>query len=275
MSRTGKRFTIMCKKLLLTGVALFVGFALLRSTSLGSLVQVAWKDARTGLDRAVPPDVQIKQLQVEIDKVDQDIRKNLGVLASQEVEHQGLEENVAGLKELLGKLKSDIAGMTTSLETRTVKPVAGRDPLAAKLDAAVATYENKKIELKGKEQLLAAKKQALEAAHQRIGEMRDQKERLRVTAAKLETRLEVVRLKEVQNKVEIDDSQVNRCNTLANKIEARLREKEKVAELNLQYGYRSEAPILDKEPRPAAEVLKAAKKALAEEGENVVGVEAK
>jgi len=265
----------MCKKLLLTGVALFVGFALLRSTSLGSLVQVAWKDARTGLDRAVPPDVQIKQLQVEIDKVDQDIRKNLGVLASQEVEHQGLEENVAGLKELLGKLKSDIAGMTTSLETRTVKPVAGRDPLAAKLDAAVATYENKKIELKGKEQLLAAKKQALEAAHQRIGEMRDQKERLRVTAAKLETRLEVVRLKEVQNKVEIDDSQVNRCNTLANKIEARLREKEKVAELNLQYGYRSEAPILDKEPRPAAEVLKAAKKALAEEGENVVGVEAK
>jgi hypothetical protein len=86
-----------------------------------------------------------------------------------------------------------------------------------------------------------------------------------VTAARLETRYELVRLKGVQNKVEIDDSQVTRCNTLANKIEARLREKEKLADLHLQYGYRSEVPALESEPRATATVLEAARRALADD----------
>jgi hypothetical protein len=75
--------------------------------------------------------------------------------------------------------------------------------------------------------------------------------------------------------VEIDDSQVNRCNTLASKIETRLREKEKVAELNLQYGYRSEVPALDKEPRPAEEVLKSARRALADDEAATVAAQSK
>src|SRR5262245_47350872 len=82
LSSPGTRFTIMCKKLVILGIVLIGGLVVLRSTGLGSLAHVAWKDVREELDRAVPPEVQIKQLQVEIDKVDQDIRKNLGVLAA-------------------------------------------------------------------------------------------------------------------------------------------------------------------------------------------------
>jgi chromosome segregation ATPase len=262
------------RKLLVLSAVALAGMVALKTTAVGSLAHVTWNDTRNAVERMVPADVQLKQLAVEIDKVDQDIKKNLGVLAAQEVEFQGLEDNVVGLRELIGKLKADATGLTRRLESQTEKVSAGRDAktanLAAKLDSLVATLETKKVELKGKEQLLAAKKQALEAAHARVAEMREQKEKLRVTAAKLETRLEVVRLKEVRNKVEIDDSQVNRCNTLANKIEARLREKEKIADLHLQYGYRSEVPALDAEPRSTADVLDAARKALADDGDKVV-----
>jgi chromosome segregation ATPase len=270
----------MCRKVFWAGAVLVAALIVAKTTALGGLAQVAWSDARHGLERAVPPEVQLKQLRMEIDKVDQDIKKNLGVLAAQEVEFQALDDNVAGLRELIGRIKADIGGLSKRLEAQTEKVACGRDSraaaLAAKLDNAVATFENKKLELKGKEQLLAAKKQAVDAAHQRVSEMREQKEKLRVTAAKLETRLELVRLKEVRNKVEIDDSQVNRCNTLANRIEARLREKEKLADLQLQYGYRSEVPALDNEPRAAADVLKAARQALAEdEAGDKVAVEGK
>ncbi len=267
----------MCRKLFWTGAVLLAGLIALRTTALGSLARVAWKDTRATLERAVPPEVQLKQLRVEIDKVDADIKKNLGTLATQEVEFAGLEDNVIGLRELIGKMKADIAGMSKRLESSAEKVALTRDSktaaLAGKLDSLVATFENKKVELKGKEQLVAAKRQALEASHQRINEMRDQKEKLRVTAARLETRYELVRLKEVQNKVEIDDSQVNRCNSLATKIESRLREKEKLADLHLQYGYRSEVPAVDAEPRAPAVVLEAARKALADDdsANNVAG----
>src|SRR5207247_126613 len=68
------RFTIMiCRKLFWTGAVVLAGLVLAKTTALGSLFQVVWTDARSGLERAVPPEVQLKQLRVEIDKVDQDI----------------------------------------------------------------------------------------------------------------------------------------------------------------------------------------------------------
>src|SRR5713226_7045976 len=101
-----------CRKLFWMGAVLVAGLVLAKTTALGSLIQVAWTDTRHGLERAVPPEVQLKQLHVEIDKVDQDIKKNLGVLAAQEVEFQALDDNVAGLRELIGKVKGDVSALS-------------------------------------------------------------------------------------------------------------------------------------------------------------------
>jgi chromosome segregation ATPase len=261
----------MCKKLLIAAVAVVAGLLVVRHTSLGSLIQVWWKDARASVEKQIPPEVRIKQLAVEIDKIDKDIKKNLSKLAAQEVDCQLLEEKVVALRTNQKQLKEDVSAMEKLLDNpRTERVVfngtAYRTPeLARKLDSATQAYTIRKTELKAKEQLLAEKKQALEKAHQYIGEMRDQKERLRVDLARLETRLETLRLKQMEAKVEFDESQVGKCNELAGKIEESLRRAEVEAKLHEDYGYRTRSTVYDREPKTTEEVLKSARKALRED----------
>jgi chromosome segregation ATPase len=261
----------MCKKLLVTAIALVVGLSVVKHTQLGSLFHVWWKDARASVEKQIPPEVQIKQLAVEIDKIDKDIKKNLSNLAAQEVDCQMLEERVVALRNSQKQLKDDIAGMEKLLDNPrnervsfagvTYRPME----LTRKLDSATTIYTSRKAELKAKEQLLADKKHTLDAAHQRISAMRDQKESLRVTVARLETRVQTLRLKQMETKVDLDDSQVGRCNELASKIEERLRKSEAEAKLQAEYGYRTVSPVLDREPKTTEEVLKSARKALQED----------
>jgi chromosome segregation ATPase len=272
----------MCKKLLIAAVALVVGLAVVKHTQLGSLIQVWWKDARASVEKQIPPEVQIKQLGVEIDKIDKDIKKNLSVLAAQEVDCQILEERVNALRASQKQLKEDVSAMEKLLDNPRTERVAYngvtyRTPdLTRKLDSAVSMFNIRKAELKAKEQLLADKKRTLEAAHQRISAMRDQKEQLRVTVARLETRVETLRLKQMEAKVDLDDSQVGKCNELAGKIEERLRQREVEAKLQQEYGYRALSPVLDREPKTTEEVLKSARQALQEdEGPDKVAVEKK
>jgi chromosome segregation ATPase len=270
----------MCKKLLIAAVALVVGLSVVKHTSLGSLIQVWWKDARASVEKQIPPEVQIKQLGVEIDKIDKDIKKNLSNLAAQEVDCQMLEEKVNALRASQKQVREDVSAMEKLLDAPRTERVSfngvayATSDLSRKLDNAVSTYTNRKAELKAKEQLLADKKRTLEAAKQRINAMSKEKDQLRHTVAELETWLETLRLKQMEAKVDLDDSQVGKCNALVAKIKERLRRNEVEAKLQAEYGYRAVSPILDREPRTTEEVLKSARKILQEdEGPDKVAVE--
>lgn len=261
----------MCKKLVLAAVAILVGTAVVRHTSIGSLAQVWWHDAKTTLERQVPPEVQIKQLEVEVNKIDRDIKSNLSRLAAQEVDTQKLEENVAALKEDQTRLRASVEALTACLKGDSAGngriTFNGREYsksyLTSKLSTDVARFESRKAELKAKEKLLDLKKQAVEAAHDRIAAMADQKEKLRVTIAKFETRQELNRLNAVRAEagVELDDSQVARCNELAAQIERRLDVQAKETDMFTRYGYGTPGPKVE-QTRPTAEVVEAAERAL-------------
>src|SRR4051794_16467405 len=260
----------MLKKLLIAAVAVVVGMAVVSRTSVGSLMHVWWKDAARCCERAVPPEVRIKQLQVEIDRIDQDIKKNLGRLAAQQVDCKVLEENVAGLREETGRLKDNVSAMAKAVDadvervnfqgTSFSKPI-----LTRRLDGAVNTLKLKKAELANKEKLLEGRKQTLEVAHQRISDMCAQREQLRVTVAQLETRVEMLKLQQQQAKVELDDSQVGRCNELVSQINRQLAQWEEESKLQQKYGFTNEPPA-EKGARPTSEVLKDAREVLGDNG---------
>jgi chromosome segregation ATPase len=264
----------MCKKLVLAAVAILVGTAVVRHTSIGSLAQVWWRDAKQAVERQVPPEVQIKRLEVEVNKIDRDIKHNIGRLAQLDVSCQQLDEQVAALRETHKNLRGEIADMTKALDGATDRvSLRGKDlrprDVARKLERAVASFELKGAELRNKEQLLSLKKQALEAANARIGEMQAQRDQLRDTIAKFETRLQLNRLAatRMDANIELDDSQLARCKELANEINQRLLVDQKTIEMSVKYGFTNPVPGTE-ETKPTADVLKAAKKAL--EGETVV-----
>jgi len=257
----------MCKKLVIAAVAILVGTAVVKHTTIGSLVQVWWHDAKQAVERQVPPEVQIKQLAVEVSKIDADIKRNLSKLAQQEVEVQATDDALASLKDTQATLKAEIAALTKGLENADSEKVSINSKNWAvaratkQLDAKVTKYERTKSEIASKEKLLANRREALEAAHARIQEMSTQKEQLRDTVANLQTRLEVAKLNATKShtNIEFDDSQVARCNQLANDISNRLNRDEKEGELLLQYGYGKAQPKAE-ETKPVADVLKAARR---------------
>jgi chromosome segregation ATPase len=266
----------MCKKLFVTAIAIVVGLLVVKHTQLGSLAQVWWHDARASLEKQIPPDVKIRRLNVEISKIDKDIQRNLSRLASRKVDCLMLEREVADLRDNQRHLKGNIVEMEKALEGRTHKVAFQGDTYSVgefthRFDSLVNMYTSRKAELKAKEQLLEEKRRIVEEATKRITTMREQKDELRVTVARLEAQLETLKLRQMQDKVvDLDDSQVSKCNELAAQIKRELLKSEVEAKLYRENGY-TPAPVLERETKSPEEVLKAARRALQEDGEAVAG----
>ena len=137
-----------------------------------------------------------------------------------------------------------------------------RSDLTRKLDSAVSLFDSKKDQLKGLENLLQSKKRTLEVSRQRIGEIFTQKEELSTLVAKLETQVEVLKLKQTESTVQLDDSHLGRCKDLVSKIERRLAEETKLVELKHEFGYDRRPHVFYKETKPTDDVLKEAEKAI-------------
>jgi chromosome segregation ATPase len=256
----------MFKKIAIAAFAIGVGVLLLSRVS---LVRVLWNDGKNWVARQVPPEVKLKEIKGEVDKIDNEIKKNLSKLAKMEVEARVLDEEVALLGDREQKLRTDIKAMDKSLDGATTRVVFhGQDvrvsEMTRRLDMAVTDYRNTSERLKSKKALLADKRKTLEAAHNRISAMRNQKEELRTLVAQLETQIEVVKQKQMDSRVEVDDSQISHCRQLINELQTRLRQDAEETRLLEQYGYKQPTQPVDNGKTPD-EVRKAAREVLNED----------
>jgi chromosome segregation ATPase len=261
----------MFKKIAIAALAIGVGLLVL---SRFSLVRVLWNDSKNWVARQVPPEVKLKEIRHKVDRLDEEIKKNLSRLAKMEVETQGLEEEVVALKDRQQKLRSDIAAMNQKLDGTTSRVAfQGKEyrvsDLSRKLDMAVVDYKNVKERLKGKEALLAQKKESLEISHNRISSMRNRKEEYRTLLARLETQIEQVKQKQLECRVEVDDSLFSDCDQMIADLQKQLKEKDKEAELQRKYGYASEVETPHDAKTPE-EVRKSARAVLEEDEDAVV-----
>jgi hypothetical protein len=87
---------------------------------------------------------------------------------------------------------------------------------------------------------------------------------LTTLVAKLETQLEMLRLKQVENgTVDVDDSQVSKCVELSENLKQQISKEEIRAKEYSRYGLTAGANTTEKEPqRSKAESIKAAREAL-------------
>jgi chromosome segregation ATPase len=260
----------MFRKIAIAVGAVLLGLVIVCYTSLPSLAHVKWNETCAWLDRQVPIETKIKQLRLETDKIDNEIKANLSKLAKLEVETQNLEQQVVALREDQGKRKAEIARLTGDLDKKMSEVAIKKDTkaLASQLDLLVNTYQAKDAKVKNMENLLAVKRQTLEAAHQKISAMKDQRDEIRIAIAKLETRKELVDMKTQQSTIQFSDSKIVECNKLVKDINDQLSLQEKELELNQKYGYAdNKAAVAEKEANNAREVLNSAKKLLSDDDE--------
>jgi chromosome segregation ATPase len=258
----------MLKKLLIATVAVIAGMVVL--TKVTKISPMVWfNDCCRTIHRAVPPEVQLQQLNKEIGNIDSDIKKNIGRVAAMEEEVNQFERQVVAQRKHITGLKSDITAMRTSLEDRFVK--ADASDLTRKLDRCVTEYTCLKDKNKIHEKVLEEKRKALETAHNRLTQMVNEKEKLALLSARLAGHLEAVRMQQTGTPVEFDDSAISRCHDLAKDIESRLNTAETEAKLLKKYGYNNSSAVVE-EGKSRDEVLKAARKALEEDNGSVDSV---
>jgi len=261
----GKGFNVMFKKLLIAAVAVLAGTMVLGKVTKIS-PRVWFGDCCRTIRSAVPPEVQLRQLNDEIANIDNDIKKNIGRVAAMEVEVKTLDNRLASQRAHLADLKSDMVAMKKNLEDGSLKvsKINGSE-LTRKLDRTINEYTTLKEKNKIHEKVLHEKKQALEIAHNRLTKMVNEKENLTLLSARLAGHLEAVKMKQTGTPVDFDDSAIARCRELANEIETRLNTADTAASLMSRYGYGHSDSVLTDDGKSRDEVLKAAKKALQDE----------
>jgi hypothetical protein len=256
----------MLKKILIAAVAVVAGLVVLNHSS---LVKTYWNKMCHSAKRMVPPEVRLQQLNTEIANIDKDIKKNLSKLASMEVDVNMFEDKVKEDRKEQARVRADIVDMRKALEENVAfrKGPISATQLTDRLEMAVTKFTGLKERIKVQEELLTNKKRTLEAAYSRISEMKNEKEKLRVLATKLETHLEMVRLKQVQNQeITFDDSAISNAREIAKDVEIQLRTAEKSMELRAQFGYADKVPD-EKPSKNREEVLKSARQALEDDNE--------
>jgi chromosome segregation ATPase len=265
----------MFKKLLIAAVAVFVGLTLVKKTEFGGVLRSWWHDVRASVKAQVPPEAKVEELKGQISKIDKEIQKHIANLARMDVNREKLKEEIDLINGRVVRLKGEVSAMVDVLsKDANVTRVSyngetyRRGALTAKLERATAELENNKAKLKVREAQLEAQRQAVDVAKQRIDEMVDQKDRLTILAEKLKTQIEIVRLNQYRNQsITIDDSVISECNKLAADIETQLREMEKTDKYLGLYGFKTPAPMVEKETKPTSDVLNAARKALEEDAD--------
>jgi len=260
----------MLKKLVIAAAAVVVGLVILKGTDLGSLLQVWWKDAVAVAQRQIPPETRLKQLRMEIGKIDNDIKTAVDKLVKHEVAYESLKGDVEGLKARQKQRKDEMTTLIDALEQENTRVNFKGQSLTAeagqnKLDALRAEFEIGKESLKLKDQVLKTKSEQLDLAVQRINKIKDKKIELTTLVEKLEAQLELVRIKQLDNRIEVNDSQVSKCEALSGRLKEMIAEEEKRAEKYAQFGLNNDTPTRTAtDPRSRAESIKAAKATLAE-----------
>jgi len=268
----------MLKKLVIAAAAVVVGLVVLKKTDLGSLVQVWWKDALSCASAQVSPETRIKQLKMEIGKIDNDIKVAVNALIQQELVKNDLKKAVDAIRTEQAQRKADMKVLLEGLEKEKAQVAFKNETLSSeraqnRLDSLRSRYEADKEALKVREQLLTSKTEQLALLDQRIRKITDKKGELITMVGQLESQLELVRMKQLDNRtIDVSDSQVSKCEALRENLRKSIAAEELKAEKYAKYGLTAATPepTVNEARSSKAEAIKAARAALAEDEDKVV-----
>jgi len=255
----------MLKKLVIAAAAVVVGLVILKKTDFGSLVQVCWKDGMTWCGKQVSPETRIKQLRLEIGKIDEDIKTAINGLVKVEVSHDRLKTDIARLQTKQEQRAKDMQALATALKQNSKQVTFNDQQLPSEtaqntLRSLTNQYRNGKVELKEMEERFGVLSEQVQLADEQLTKLKNKKDELLAVAGKLESKLARLRTKQLDTGVEVNDTQVNKCERLANQTEEALQEMDKRAEKYARYGL-VPTPVV-KEVQNKADAVKAAEEEL-------------
>jgi len=235
----------MLKKAVIAGLAVAVGVAVLAwlSPKLISTIRYQASQAVESVENAVPLETEIGRLRAEVKRLEADEQHYYDQVAHQAVGVDKLRADVDQTSTAMAKQWENIEAMRKSLGdednvrtsfrfgTRTYT----RDEVTEQLARDFNSYTNCEKELKAKKELLNAGEKSLAASEDQLGALKGTRRDMEVELAKLEADLKLVRLKEAQSSMKVDDGEYARVRADIAKLRDRVAEKQKALDYEAQF----------------------------------------
>lgn len=226
------------------GAALLLGLFFGRDAF--SYVSTGWGKVHRAVHDSVPVTFQIERARKMIKDLDPEIRRNMQVIAREEVEVDKLQKQVQKNEKELAKSKDDILRLKGDLERGDSSYVyAGRSynekQVKADLSNRFARYQTCEATTDKLDKILSARQKGLLAAREKLEAMLTSKRQLEVDVENLEARMKMVEVAQTTSNFNFDDSRLARTKELITDIQSRIDVAEKL--VGSEGSFHNEIPL--------------------------------
>jgi chromosome segregation ATPase len=203
---------------------------------------------------SVPMDFEIDRARRMVKELVPDIRKNMHVIAKEEVEVENLKKQIAHTVARLDKDKGELVRLKTDLGTgNNVFQYAGRSYSANQVKVDLANrferYKTNDATLASLREIQNARERSLAAAREKLEGMLAAKRKLEVDVEHLEARMKMVEAAQTTSDCTFDDSRLSRVKELITDLRTRLDVAERLT--TAEGAFHDEIPLSDDATAPA------------------------
>lgn len=198
-----------------------------------SYVSTATRMVSEQVGDQVPISFEIERARTMIGQLTPDIKRNMVVIAQEEVGVDTLRKEVKVADQILSKQQEVLLELRKQAESgQTTLKIGSRTATPAdidrELDRRFTRFRLLEATLAAKQDLLASREESLAAARVKLESMLNAKRDLEIQAENLEARLRTLHSDAISHRVKFDDSDVSKCQSLVNDLRARLDVAEKM-----------------------------------------------
>ena len=236
----------MCKKIVVSALAVIVIGGLVLGSNLGSYVTTSYERVAESVEDSVPMEFQIDRARKMVRDLEPEIRRSMHVIAKEEVEVEQIDERIQAAETKSEKDKSEIMRLQSDLGSgNSVFHYAGHrytaDEVKQDLSRRFERFKMSDATLASLRDMRDARQRNLDAARKKLTAMMTSQRQLQVEVENLEAKLKLVEVAQASSDLQFDDSQLARAKGLMADIRAKLDVAAKLA--NADTNFQDEIPL--------------------------------
>jgi peptidoglycan hydrolase CwlO-like protein len=242
----------MIKRVILgTGVALVLTLVFVGRDAV-SYVRTSLGYVKDSVHESVPIAFQIDRARQMIKDLEPEVRKNMHLIAKEEVEVERLKTQVSALEARLAKEEDELKRLHADVKSgKAAFEYGGRkysvEEVRADLSCRFERLKTGQATLKSLREICTARGKSLDAARQKLEGMLAARRQLKVDVENLEARMQMVAAAQTTSNYSFDDSQLGRVKELVNDLRTRLDVTERL--VGAEATFHDEIPV--NQPAPA------------------------
>lgn len=238
----------MFRKLMMLGGASVLVMGLLFGRDALSYVGTGFGRIKQTVKDGVPVHFELERAMKMIHDLEPEIRRNMHVIAKEEVEVERLQEQLDRVVARQAKHRNELTRLSSDLQSnQAVYHYAGRgysqDQVRTDLANRLCRAKTNDATVENLHGVLGARERGLEAARQKLEEMLAAKRQLVVDVENLEARQKMVEVAATASEFHLDESHLARTRELINDIQTRIEVTERI--VSVEDTVHGEIPLED------------------------------